>query len=118
MRLWIARAASLLLVIALCGHLKALDPRKSVTQYGINNWSSENGFPQASIEALAQTRDGYLWFGTQEGLARFDGVRFTVLNQRTTPAIPNKRVTALLAARDGSLWIATYFGGLSRLHDG
>ncbi len=93
----------------------ALDPRLAVTQYRRDTWTSREGLPQSSVEAIAQTPDGYLWLGTQEGLVLFDGVRFVVFDKATTPALRHNRVTALLAARDGSLWIGTEGGGVTRL---
>ena len=65
----------------------ALDPRKALTQYIHDVWQTEQGLPQNAVEALCQTRDGYLWLGTQEGLVRFDGVRFTVFDRRNTPGL-------------------------------
>ena len=96
----------------------ALDPAKALTQFTHSAWLMEDGLPQNSIKAIAQTTDGYLWLATQAGMVRFDGVRFTVFNTANTPALTNSNVLALLAARDGSLWIGTYGGGLTRLKDG
>jgi len=109
----------LVCVAALCAAPAfALDPARPLTQYGREVWRSEQGLPQNSVQALAQTRDGYLWLGTQEGLARFDGVRFVVFDKTNTPAIRHNSIQALLETRDGSLWIATFVGGLARLKDG
>ncbi len=71
------------LVLAFCLGLYpsvafALDPSRTLTQYALDNWSSEDGLPQNTVNVILQTRDGYLWLGTQGGLARFDGVRFKV----------------------------------------
>jgi ligand-binding sensor domain-containing protein len=93
------------------------NPDKKLTQYTHNLWQIEDGLPQNSVHALVQTRDGYLWLGTQEGLVRFDGVRFVVFDQRNTPEFKNNHVTALHQTRDGALWIGMN-GGLSRLMDG
>jgi ligand-binding sensor domain-containing protein/two-component sensor histidine kinase len=95
----------------------ALDSGKAITQYVMDNWRVEHGLPMDSVKGIAQTRDGYLWFGTQEGLVRFDGVRFTVFDRRNTPALSNHLIVDLLAARDGALWIGTADGAV-RLHDG
>ena len=96
----------------------ALDPAKALTQFTHSVWVMEDGLPQNSIRAIAQTADGYLWLATQAGLVRFDGVRFTVFNTANTPLLTSSNILALLAARDGSLWIGTYGGGLTRLKDG
>jgi diguanylate cyclase (GGDEF)-like protein len=88
----------------------ALDPQKAITQYIQTVWTTDAGLPQTSIYTVAQTSDGYLWVGTESGLARFDGVRFTVYNRRNTQALPTDYISHLLGARDGSLWIATDSG--------
>ena len=107
-------AASLL---AWPGFAVALNPRESVTQYLVNSWQSENGLPEISVQAIAQTRDGYIWAGTHEGLVRFDGVQFKVFNTGNTEAEKDDDIAALLAGPDGSLWVGTR-GGLVRFKDG
>jgi ligand-binding sensor domain-containing protein len=101
------------LLLAVCGHAHALDPNMQPSQYVLDNWQIPEGLPQSSAQALARTPDGYLWVGTQEGLARFDGVRFTVFDGSNEAAIPNKHISVLLADRSGRLWIGTR-SGLSR----
>ncbi len=95
----------------------ALDPSRAVTQYRHDAWTTREGLPQSSVESIAQTPDGYLWLGTQEGLAQFDGIRFTVFDKSNTKALRHNRVTALLADRGGSLWVGTEGGGVARLRD-
>jgi ligand-binding sensor domain-containing protein len=101
-------AGALLLCVLTRGAL-ALDPQKSLTQYSRTVWSQEHGLPQDTIRAIAQTTDGYLWLGTDEGLARFDGYEFVVFN-KDNGDLPGNSITALAAARDGSLWIGTSNG--------
>ena len=55
-----------------------LPPAGAVPNYFTRTWQVEDGLPQNKVTAVVQTRDGYLWVGTYNGLARFDGVRFTV----------------------------------------
>jgi PAS domain S-box-containing protein len=85
--------------------------------YTHKTWTSRDGLPQTSVFSVVQTRDSYLWIATQEGLARFDGVRFTVFDRTNSPWLPHSSVNALMEARDGSLWIGT-LGGLARWRDG
>ncbi len=80
-------------------------------------WAMENGLPQNTVQALAQTQDGFLWLGTEVGLVRFDGVGFNAFDRNTKPALPGNDVRCLLAAPDGALWIGTD-RGLARLKDG
>ena len=63
--------------------------------------------PQNSILAIAQTPDGYLWLATEDGLARFDGARFTVFDKENTPALEANDIRALAVDGDRSLWIGT-----------
>ena len=79
-------------------------------------WGTEAGLPQNTVNAIAQTREGYLWLGTQGGLARFDGVRFTAFG--LADGLPNDQVRTLLEDREGNLWIGTTGGGLCRLREG
>ncbi len=77
-------------------------------QFRVTRWTAENGLPQNNARALAQTSDGYLWIGTLYGLARFDGVRFTVFDHGNTPEMVSDAINDLTAdANDSSLWIAT-----------
>ena len=89
-------------VSAGCGRtvrLCALDPGKAISQYIRTVWTTDSGLPQTSIYSIAQTADGYLWVGTEQGLARFDGVRFTVFNRENTPLSPATTSTAFSAPR-------------------
>jgi ligand-binding sensor domain-containing protein len=80
---------------------------QSSTRYGSESWQTEQGLPQNSVHCIRQTRDGYLWLGTREGLARFDGVRFTIFDRRTTPTFLHNQIRHLLEDRAGILWIST-----------
>lgn len=72
-------------------------------------WTQDRGLPQDTIRAIAQTTDGYLWLGTDEGLARFDGYEFVVFD-KAKGNLPDNSITALAAAADGALWIGTPSG--------
>jgi signal transduction histidine kinase/ligand-binding sensor domain-containing protein len=105
---------------ALCASYpaEALDPVKAMSQYRHEVWRTREGLPQSSAEALVQTRDGYVWIGTQEGLARFDGARFVVFDKASTPELKHNRILTLLEDRRGRLWIGTEGGGLTVLEEG
>ncbi len=96
----------------------ALDPSRKLTQYLLDSWEISEGLPQNSVQAILQTKDGYLWLGTQEGLARFDGVKFTTFNRRNTPALKSHYIFSLLEDNAGNLWIGTNGGGLTRYQNG
>ena len=112
------RRSTVLVALALTAWnaASALDPSRRVTQTIHRAWNQEDGLPQDTVRALAQTPDGYLWIGTDEGLARFDGYEFTAFNRRGGE-LPSNTVWALTVANDGTLWISTP-AGLVRYKDG
>src|SRR5262245_54505150 len=85
-------------------------------QYRFDHWTADNGLPQNSVRDIVQTRDGYLWLATLDGLVRFDGVRFTVFNKSTSPGIVSNRFLQLYEDGKGDLWATTENSGLTRLH--
>jgi diguanylate cyclase (GGDEF)-like protein len=97
---------------------RALDPSRTLTQYTHEVWTAESGLPQNSIQALIQDRLGYLWIGTQEGLVRFDGARFTVFDSGNTPGLKSGDVRAIIQDRGGNLWVGTNGGGVTCLFKG
>ncbi len=111
------RALCALLCACAC-QAAGLDPRRALTQFRHQAWHTRDGLPQSSVEALAQTSDGYLWVGTQEGVARYDGQRFTVFDKASTRVLRHNRIVALYADTRGWLWIGTDGGGLARYADG
>jgi signal transduction histidine kinase/streptogramin lyase len=94
----------------------ALDPHKTLTQYSRHVWGQQDGLPQDTVKSITQTADGYLWLGTDEGLARFDGFEFTTFS-RPASDLPANSIAALAASPDGSLWIGTAYG-LARYRNG
>jgi signal transduction histidine kinase/ligand-binding sensor domain-containing protein len=107
--------AGLLVACACCAY--ALEPATPLANYARQAWLMENGLPQNTVQALAQTRDGFVWLGTEAGLVRFDGSGFQVFDSNSRPALPGNDVRCLLAARDGALWVGTS-EGLARWRDG
>ena len=87
-----------------------LIPARVAAQQRVDIWTTDNGLPQNSVTGLTQTPDGYLWLTTQEGLVRFDGVRFTVFNRSNTPEITNNRVSGAFADDRGRIWMRTEEG--------
>jgi signal transduction histidine kinase/ligand-binding sensor domain-containing protein len=90
-------------------------------QYTVQRWeagAAVDGLPQNTVTTVVQTRDGYLWIGTYSGLARFDGLRFTVFDDSNTPGLASSRVTSLFEADDGTLWIGHEAGEVSSYRAG
>ncbi len=89
-----------------------MTPRMSaaIPEYSARLWQMEDGLPHNIVQAIEQTADGYLWVGTREGLARFDGVRFKEIELPPRPR--HTSVLCLEAAYDGGLWVGTDSEGL------
>lgn len=83
--------------------------------YSIQTFGAEQGLPQNNINAIIQSRQGYLWLGSFGGLVRFDGVRFTTFDPANTPQLQNSRITALHEDAAGTIWIGHETGDLTRL---
>lgn len=78
-------------------------------------WSTEEGLPQASVHAILQSREGYLWIATEDGVARFDGQNFRILNHATVPQFASNDVSCLAEDKAGDIWFGTS-DGLVRKH--
>ena len=105
------KSGATLLLILVCHVLNG-------SEYSHRIWRTEDGLPQNRVQALAQTKEGYLWIGTSEGLARFDGVRFFTFDRTNTPAISDNSILCLESEADGSLWVGTEGGGLLHYANG
>ncbi len=94
-----------------------LQPATPLTDYARQSWVMENGLPQDTVHSLLQTRDGFLWLGTEAGLVRFDGSGFAVFDRNSIPALPSGDIRCMLETHDGGLWIGTS-EGLAQWKDG
>ncbi|MCI0535955.1 MAG: hypothetical protein L0Z50_12085 [Verrucomicrobiales bacterium] len=110
---WIFR----LLVLLVARQAEAAGGPAGHKDHTIDVWQVEQGLPDNTVTKIVQTPDGYLWFGTFNGLVRFDGVRFQIFNSRT-PGLESERVLRLFVDHEGGLWICTEQGQLSRYADG
>ena len=113
-------APTLIVRAALGSLLLAGLPARSLAsvdlQYRV--WTTEDGLPQGSAQAIAQTPDGYIWIATLDGLVRFDGVRMTVFSKSTVPEMRSNRCLSLLVDRRGTLWVGTEDGGVLQMAGG
>ncbi len=108
-----ARVLAALLVALAASPAQALDPSRRLTQYGVDHWDVERGLLQNSVGAIIQSDDGYLWVGTHEGLARFDGARFVSYDVRTSTEV-HGRIYGIAKDARGALYIGTANGLVRR----
>jgi signal transduction histidine kinase/ligand-binding sensor domain-containing protein/CheY-like chemotaxis protein len=116
MRMHRVRAVMMILLIGTLPFFHfALDPHKTITQYMHDAWGIREGLPQNSVRSITRSNDGYLWMGTEEGLVRFDGVRFKVFDRHKVNELLSDRIISLCEGRNECLWIGTGGGGVSRM---
>jgi signal transduction histidine kinase/ligand-binding sensor domain-containing protein len=106
------------LALAICACVFGGGVALAAPDYFTRTWQVEQGLPQNKVTAVVQARDGYLWVGTYNGLARFDGMHFKVFDENSTPELRSSRITSLFEASDGTLWIGTESGDISKYQDG
>src|SRR6266699_2323976 len=112
--LWIP---CLLLLLLAEGQTAGLDSLRDLSEFNGQVWVTENGLPQNTVHAITQAKSGYIWIATEEGLARFDGIKFTVFDRQNTPQLPSNNIRVLLEDGRGDLWIGTA-DGLAQMRDG
>jgi ligand-binding sensor domain-containing protein/signal transduction histidine kinase len=84
----------------------------------VDSWNNKEGLPQSSVISLIQTRDGYLWLGTLNGLVRFDGNRFAIFDENNTPGLGSGRIVRLFEDSHTNFWIGTDTAGVALIRDG
>jgi ligand-binding sensor domain-containing protein/serine/threonine protein kinase len=102
-------SALLLFLVSFPIKIFALDPKKQLNEYILNSW--QDGLPHLVIRDIFQSKDGYLWLATYEGLVRFDGVNFVVFDKKNTKEIKNNRINSICQDYLGQIWVGTG-GGL------
>ena len=96
----------------------ALDPARPLSEQAHRIWQTEDGLLQDTVTALLESRDGFLWVGTEAGLVRFDGATFDHYSRITDPAFEHNEVQCIANGQGGALWIGTSEPGLYRLERG
>jgi ligand-binding sensor domain-containing protein/signal transduction histidine kinase len=110
-------AAALCLQLFWPGRGLALDPARDILQYNCQTWSHQSGLPANAIYAICQSKDGFLWLGTKQGMVRFDGVEFSVLRLPDNRLFRYQAISSLCSSRDGGIWFGIQngaFGHYSR----
>jgi ligand-binding sensor domain-containing protein/AraC-like DNA-binding protein len=90
--------------------LSALEPETPLEQYLKRHWELKNGFPSNRIQAIGQTSEGYMWFGTPKGLVQFDGTRFRLHVVGDNPTPLDMWISDFLLDRNGALWMTSRWG--------
>lgn len=103
-----------LLILSCFSSLDASSITK-LDDFAHTSWSSNDGIPP--VRAIAQTPDGYLWLGTEVGLYRFDGVRFSLWQPEGDQQLPGSAIWSLYVSKNGSLWIGFGSAGIGTLHN-
>ena len=110
-------AGCLLFLFLISRSVCTLDPNKHISQYAHSAWRMQDGAFSGAPNVITQTKDGYVWIGTLDGLVRFDGARFVAMATPGGQASMDGKITSLLTGRDGTLWVGTR-SGLNRVRDG
>jgi signal transduction histidine kinase/ligand-binding sensor domain-containing protein/CheY-like chemotaxis protein/AraC-like DNA-binding protein len=98
---------AMLAIAAAALHAQTGDPSAFAAGWVRESWSIADGLPVNSVNGLIQSRTGYVWLATFDGLVRFDGVRFTVYNTANSPGLPSDRIMSVMETRDSALWLNT-----------
>jgi ligand-binding sensor domain-containing protein/two-component sensor histidine kinase len=94
------------------------EANSSGSPFIVDSWNNEQGLPQSSVISVIQTRDGYLWLGTLNGLVRFDGNRFAIFDENNTPNLGSDRIVYLFEDSHTNLWVGTDTAGFVMISGG
>jgi signal transduction histidine kinase/ligand-binding sensor domain-containing protein len=113
-------AAFWLVLCPVAGRLPAATNTRQTSRvhYTITSWGTETGLPSSAVISMAQTRDGYLWLGTLNGLVRFDGREFKVFNRYNTPGLGSSQIVFLYDDSRSNLWVGTEAAGAALIRNG
>jgi PAS domain S-box-containing protein len=119
MLLMLRLAGGILLLYLTTGGTTPLDAQeRAITQLQIRSWTEEDGLPVNAIVEARQTPDGYMWFGTESGLVRFDGSQFITVGPPESPLYTSSDIIALAVGAGDDLWIGTTTGLIRRDRSG
>lgn len=116
-RAWFGLALVLMLSWV-CRPLAAEEAPVELRDYTHDSWSTRDGLPHNTILGIAQSREGYLWLATWEGLVRYNGNEFRVFDRSGQPALRDSAIAVVHAGRGGGLWFADSRGNLGRWRPG
>jgi ligand-binding sensor domain-containing protein/signal transduction histidine kinase len=111
-------ACLLLCLVTLVSRAGAETAGASGSPFIVDAWTSKDGLPENAVISVIQTRDGYLWLGTLNGLVRFDGTHFKVFNEYDTTNLNSDRIVHLFEDSHTNLWVGTDTAGVALVQDG
>lgn len=111
---WLAGILPLLLALLVCAPVWAQGRSPHLCDYARDVWTTRNGLPQNTLRDIAQTPDGHLWLATWEGVARYNGLEFTVFDRSSSPALPDNGIGTLYVDAEGALWLGDSRGNVAR----
>jgi len=106
------------LLLLATASVHALDPGRRISQYDKRTWRVEDGLPHTYVMSVVPGPDGYLLIGTDEGLARFDGLTFRSDDVEPALHLSKRWILRLVRAHDGSLWVGTFDGWIYQVREG
>ncbi len=115
---WAWRGLALLLALCAVVMPAGAAGTRDLSDYTHDVWTTRDGLPHNTINDMAQSRDGYLWLATWEGLVRYNGNEFRVYDRSSQPALRDSAIAALHAGRNGGLWFADSRGNLGHWQPG
>ena len=86
----------------------------ALRDYAVDRWTTADGLSHNSIRGMAQSNDDYLWFATWEGVVRYNGREFVVLDRASGAGLLDNAIGALYRDPSGGLWIGDSRGNLGR----
>ncbi|HSG53344.1 MAG TPA: diguanylate cyclase [Rheinheimera sp.] len=86
-----------------------------LSNYFQESWTTRDGLPHNTINSINQSEDGYLWLGTWEGAARFNGRKFDIFGRGELTGLPDSGIRSIRKDQRGNLLFAGSRGGFSRL---
>src|SRR6266853_156063 len=103
------------LILVFAGAASLLAPALSAQRYNFKFYGEDEGLKNLAVQTVLQDRAGFLWVGTQNGLYRYDGNRFTAFTKND--GLPGTRIESVYELTDGTLWVSTDAGLARRVHD-
>ena len=86
-----------------------------LSDYVSRGWTTEDGMPSNTVTDIIQDKSGYMYFGTYEGMVRFDGIDFTIFNRALDDKYDFASARAVFQASDGAIWVGSNDEGVFRI---